>query len=471
MQSRVKRFARNPSQQAPLRVDSSAKTASNEGKAEANKIMAWCKKNSRKWEDSSFPPNRKSLGSVSVSISEWKRPCEIVQNPDLFVDGVDEGDVVQGALGNCWFLSALSVLAQEGIKKIESLFVCAQPKLGFYGLRFFKDNEWRVVFVDDRLPVKGGKPAFGGGQDPREFWVALLEKAYAKLHGSYGAIESGSIVDGLVDLTGEAGHTVKQLEPTKQFWNRLLLNQKEGFLMGCSSTHPSAGAESETAMGILLNHAYGILVVKEVDGHKLLRIRNPWGRREWKGRWSDGAKEWNAKYRRAFNQVDADDGTFHICFEDFCRHFNSLYLVRVLTTRSPYDRQRVAGRWSGKSAGGCINNSSWPNNPQYQICPNRRQNVYISVRQSDKRYAKKSGKASSHSIGYMLFRSTGRLAAYPQQDAMVHMANFIDAREYTEEIELQGNTNYVIIPCTFKSGVNDNFFITIYHSGVKLHNL
>ena len=55
---------------------------------------------------------------------------------------------------------------------------------------------------------------FASCKDPREFWVPIVEKgiffksvnkfkiklilflAYAKLHGSYSAIESGSISDG-----------------------------------------------------------------------------------------------------------------------------------------------------------------------------------------------------------------------------------------------------------------------------------
>jgi len=48
--------------------------------------------------------------------------------------------------------------------------------------------------------------------------------------------------------------------------------------------------------GILSNHAYSITDVFEIPDpeaeegeHKLLRIRNPWGSKEWNGAWSDGS--------------------------------------------------------------------------------------------------------------------------------------------------------------------------------------
>ena len=44
--------------------------------------------------------------------------------------------------------------------------------------------------VDDLIPCIDGKPAFSRNRG-NELWVMIMEKAYAKLYGSYFALEGG----------------------------------------------------------------------------------------------------------------------------------------------------------------------------------------------------------------------------------------------------------------------------------------
>jgi len=34
------------------------------------------------------------------------------------------------------------------------------------------------------------------------------------------------------------------------------------------------------------NHAYSFLKIVDANGKKLIKLRNPWGNKEWKGDWS-----------------------------------------------------------------------------------------------------------------------------------------------------------------------------------------
>ena len=78
---------------------------------------------------------------------------------------------------------------------------------GAYAVRFWKDGRWRIVIVDDFIPCNSyGNPAFAQlhatAAGVSVFWPLIVEKAYAKLHGSYAAVRSGSVSAALVDLTG-----------------------------------------------------------------------------------------------------------------------------------------------------------------------------------------------------------------------------------------------------------------------------
>ena len=94
---------------------------------------------------------------------------------------------MQGALGDCYFLTALSVLA-EWPDRVRKLFIDDKVNdSGVYGAWVTKNGERFPVLVDDYIPVDGDAPAFSQSHGP-ELWVIILEKAYAKINGGYFSI-------------------------------------------------------------------------------------------------------------------------------------------------------------------------------------------------------------------------------------------------------------------------------------------
>lgn len=110
-------------------------------------------------------------------------------------------DIKQQALGDCWLISALALLAERP-DLLQVLLPTRQVNAaGAYMVRLCHDGEWRTVLVDDCLPCvqpQGGTgfgmpgvPAFAYATR-RQLWVSLVEKACAKLYGCYEALEEGN---------------------------------------------------------------------------------------------------------------------------------------------------------------------------------------------------------------------------------------------------------------------------------------
>lgn len=123
--------------------------------------------------------------------------------------------------------------------------------------------------IDDFIPCdKNGLPVFGTSRNPVELWVSLLEKAYAKLYGSYEALEGGVVQDALVDLTGGAGEEIDMWKEgstidlaSGRLWFRLKKFKEENFLLAAGSPAGTDKKSPITAYGIVQGHAYSILQV------------------------------------------------------------------------------------------------------------------------------------------------------------------------------------------------------------------
>ncbi|OXA50959.1 Calpain-A [Folsomia candida] len=271
-------------------------------------IRAQCLADGVLFEDPEFPAEESSVffSSEGRRSFEWLRPHEICSDPpSFFVEGASRFDVKQGELGDCWLLAALANLTLN-----EHIFAQVVPQdnsfdegyAGIFHFRFWQYGRWVDVVVDDRLPTKGGRLMFLHSEDNNEFWSALLEKAYAKLHGSYEALKGGTTCEALEDFTGGVTEMYDLKTAPKNLLDMIQKAFERSSFLGCSIEPDPKITEAETSMGLIRGHAYSITDVKLLDIETprvrgkvpLLRIKNPWGNEaEWKGGWGDGSKEWS----------------------------------------------------------------------------------------------------------------------------------------------------------------------------------
>ena len=182
---------------------------------------------------------------------------------------------------------------------------------GVYAMRFWRDGKWRIVVVDDFVPMHPQDPSrflfTSPSKSSAEIWCVIAEKAFAKLNGSYSVLDGGQAEEALEDLcggvpfnfslgsrpenkSGPYGSGVATAQA--DLWRDMMKWRDEESMVGVSWSN-NGGTDKEVRMGCFGNHAYGVLAVFDItltDGshEKLVNVRNPHGHGgEYSGDWSD----------------------------------------------------------------------------------------------------------------------------------------------------------------------------------------
>jgi len=381
------------------------------------------------WTDHTFPANDSSIGlqkSRELGRVDWRRVSDISTRPHLVIDGVGRHDVVQGKLGNCWFVAASSVLA--GVPKLWDRVVLDakdqewDPDVpdkysGVFRFHFWRFGNWLEVLVDDLIPTKDGVPIFTYSKDKDEFWGALLEKAYAKIHGSYEALDGGNLSDALVDFTGGVSELItlendgglklfEEEDKKTELYNRIFQEVSEHALVCCAIRARKGEEQQKTEYGLVKGHAYGVTAVKKVpigetglvaffkgrEKVPLVRLRNPWGEKEWNGAFSDGSVEWRSitsKEKEKLGLVTEDDGEFWMPWDDFVIQFTDLSINHLINTslfsfsKTWKEYVSLASWTKPDRAGGCLNHpTTFLDNPQYRFDINSKEDEEIIIQLS-----------------------------------------------------------------------------------------
>ncbi|KAF9262037.1 cysteine proteinase [Marasmius fiardii PR-910] len=357
-------YAQHPDK-AGLLVAGELEKALEECKTNVARIAAECRAKNRRFRDHEFDLENDSLRclhglgqslEVNYTPSDVQRVTQIFEKPQFFPGKASSSDIIQGlyTIGDCWFVSALATMATwDGL--VEKFCVARDEQIGIYGFVFFRNASWVNIIIDDFLFTsipkyeelsfnekqlyhhnkekfnkearKNGKvlyfarPGADGGT-----WVPLIEKAYAKLHGSYASLHGGQSCEAIEDLTGGVSTIVSSNDilDVDKFWTDELCKANVDRLFGCAYqtlANTRNGGVRVDLSGLHGNHAYSVLRAVEYKGKRFVVIRNPWGESEWTGPWSDGAKEWmETEWQEALPALGhtfGDDGQFVMEYKDF----------------------------------------------------------------------------------------------------------------------------------------------------------
>lgn len=326
---------------------------------------------------------------VSMRPSGWLRPNDIRDDLTMqtstvpwvvFREEPRPDDVRQGGLGNCWMVCALSVLAEVAPKLLRRCFELSPvyAPSGAYRVRLNSAGAWHTVTLDDSLPVTALDTAAYLKPARRSLWAPLLEKAAAKLHGSYAALQGGSFAEAFGMLTGypvkrvvlgkfcveftgaaqrvygsngnktdesssssEVDDSKRNAAAKSSFEDQdsatlelfaLLYSYKEAkFAVGASTfvrADDAAWDAEMRSLGLQTRHAYGVLDAKQYQGEFLVKLRNPNGVALWTGEFS--RSKCSREAVEALGLDNEDKGVFWMKCSDMAKYFVELTVCRLV---------------------------------------------------------------------------------------------------------------------------------------------
>lgn len=343
--------------------------------------------------DEEFPEDGNSLAAITIGGHDYKdvdkgyvwcsarKVMKCVGGWDAVMWwNMSPGDIAQGAIGDCWFIASIAGAAEHQ-DLVRGCFPGNEGELDEsdnYTVRLFDPEngmEEKHIQINDHIPCteSGGiyKPAFARPTG-NEIYVLLLEKALAKMLGSYAALVSGWAWLGYTYLFGCTLHEkfgFKDGTITKWVVDENAISRVSGpayggaeqdpdetwaYIEDCknnewvlmSTTWKGEGLENICAdTGLVTGHAYTITkVIETSSGFRLIQCRNPWGAKEW-GRaypddcpWCDNSPLW-AENPDVAEECEfkgpSEDGLFWIPWDLFMQYGRAIVISWVPEAQQP----------------------------------------------------------------------------------------------------------------------------------------
>ena len=327
-----------------------------------------------KFYDDLFPPNinslikgyhpnkygkkntKKTLGEIIFKEYRdiiWKRESELLNsnsnnNTNIFPqDNIFINKIIYNKLSNPNFYSALNALGNYP-ERIKKLFINSKKdSTCLYAVNIGRNGNLQQVVIDDFFPLnqKHNNKSFIT-EEKGLLWPQILEKAYAKVYGSYNLISEKSMESILKDLTCAPVITLDSFGDNLSKELLDAYNRKWIIMAGAGDT--DASEELLKDLGLPPNADHEISLVYKLtddninqitsnslniptndDYNTVLKIRNLLGKIEWIGDWSDYSGLWNDNFKSILN-YNFGEKSFYMNLKDFKLYFSRIKICKYM---------------------------------------------------------------------------------------------------------------------------------------------
>ena len=251
-------------------------------------------------------------------------------------DYISGYEIRQNSVGDCSVVCSLAVAAHYEYKssykkRIISSLIYPQDQYGNpiynpsgkYVVRLFVNGFWRQVTIDDKFPAISNKELLCASSKDGKLWVSILEKAYLKVRGGYDFQGSISSMDLYAYTSWMPERVHLKVADRESLWKKI----SSGSAMNdCMIIISTGDIDNEEKIGLKSNHAYAVLEVIEMNGIRILLVKNPWGKFRWTGKFSTEDKlNWTEPLKKSLHYYELekkDTGIFWIDFDSVVDNFD-----------------------------------------------------------------------------------------------------------------------------------------------------
>lgn len=315
----------------------------------------------------------------------------------------------------------------------------AEPTLspsGKYIFCLYFNGSFRKVVIDDRLPSSQTTRSLHviDRNNPNFLWPALVEKAYLKVRGGYDFPGSNSGTD-LWVLTGWIPEQVflhHEDAISHEIWGRLFNAFHYGDVVLTLGTGKLTEAE-QTGLGLVSEHDYAVLDMKEVHGRRRFFLKNPWA----------GAElEQNHIELKPPDELSLSPGTFWMDCDHVLQNFENLYLN--WNPELFRYREDIHFTWDlshGRGVPGCF-----VKNPQFSIHSETGGTVWLLLGKHFKADNHQDDKTETGGRGFIsiyIFQADGKRV--PVSDGPFHRGPYVDSPNTLMRLEMPARMTYTVV--------------------------
>ena len=305
--------------------------------------------------DQQFPPIAESLydkkmknegvEKMNILQIDWRKSTELIKKKDLILfpnkkinsNEIDfqinfkdnEGELINNFsqfLHGIYILTKIPGLIQH-IFRAEK----ANPD-GYYELFIYTNGQYKILIIDDYFPIIKGTTILRFSKPVKnEIWLLLMEKAFAKVHGGYGALFSCDVSMVVQTFTGfpiERLNFYDMLD-IEDLEEMIRFNKNGNFINLCPNK------ENCEEIGLMPGKAYQVEDIFDVRNNnngkeeclKILKIKNLFEYNKYTGDWSSNGSQFTDTVKNILGYKSSDIGYIYISIEFAFKYFSQIQVI------------------------------------------------------------------------------------------------------------------------------------------------